>query len=141
MTLDLSSLKEAVTSLEKTLRAACSSEKMAALDKDQREAIKAGVIKNFEFTYEACWKFIQRWLRENRSGTEAADPRTRKDLFRAAARDGLIRDPLVWFEYGDARNLTSHAYDRAKAEIVFQAAVGFLPDAKYLLQQLQNRND
>ena len=141
MALDLSSLKEAVASLEKTLRAACSAEKMAVLDKDQREAIKAGVIQNFEFTYEVCWKFIQRWLKENRSTAEATDPRTRKDLFRMAARDGLIRDPLVWFEYGDAHNLTSHAYNRAKADIVFQAAVRFLPDAKYLLERLESRND
>jgi len=43
-------------------------------------------------------------------------PRTRKELFRVAARDGLVRDPLIWFGFGDARNLTTHTYkEKARA--------------------------
>ena len=141
MLLDLSSLKEAVTSLEKAIRVAKSAEKTAALDQDFRNVIRAGVIQNFEFTYELCWKFIQRWLKENWNRREAEDPRNRKDLFRLAASEGLIRDPLVWFEYGDARNLTSHTYNQSQAEIVFQTALRFLQDAQFLLSQLESRND
>ena len=137
MALDLTSLKKAVQSFEGVAEAASSETKMAVLDQNQKNAIRAGVIQNFEFTYELSWKFIQRWLRENRGSAEIDFPRSRKDLFRAAAKYGLIRDPSPWFEYGDARNLTSHTYSEDKAEIVFQIALRFVPDAKFLLEKLE----
>lgn len=108
---------------------------------DQEEVIRAGVIQNFEFTYELCWKFMQRWLKDNQNREEAGLPRTRKELFRMAARYELIKDPLPWFEYGDARNLTAHTYNEDKAEIVFKQAVQFVDDARYLLEQLERLND
>ena len=74
---------------------------MSGLSKEQADTIRANVIQNFEFTYELCWKFIQRWLRENRFLEEASLPRTRKDLFRMAARHGLIEHPERWFDYGE----------------------------------------
>lgn len=136
MILDLSSLRKAVVSLEKAL-------KVSALNissPDVKETLRAGVIQNFEFTYELCWKFIQRWLKENEPSDEINLPRTRKDLFRKAADKGLIKDPVPWFEFADARNLTSHAYDEEKAEIVYQSAKRFILDAQYLLKQLEQKN-
>ena len=89
MTLDLSSLKNAVSSLKQALNVAHDSVFMNGLNQAQQETIRAGVIQNFEFTYELCWKFIQRWIRANVS-QEDASPVTRKDLFRIAAQRGLI---------------------------------------------------
>jgi len=140
MALDLSSLKQALTSLETARSVVDSAQKNDAFSTDMIETMKAGVIQNFEFTYELCWKFMQRWIRVNKT-PEAADPRTRKDLFRLAARYGLIEDPLKWFEYGEARNITAHTYNRAKADIVFDAALRFLDDARYLFNQLEEHND
>ena len=141
MNLDLSSLRKAVDSLEKTLKVSKNKILVAKLDNDVKDAIRAGVIQNFEFTYELCWKFMRRWLRENADVEEAEYPRTRKELFRLAARFGLIKEPLSWFSYSDARNLTSHTYDENKAESVYETAVGFLGDARYLLDRLQEHND
>jgi nucleotidyltransferase substrate binding protein (TIGR01987 family) len=141
MKLDLSSLQKAVESLEKTIKVSEDKKFTAGLDENAKEAIRAGVIQNFEFTYELCWKFVRRWLKENADVEEAEYPRTRKELFRLAARFGLIKDPLSWFSYGDARNLTSHTYDEDKAETVYETAVDFIEDAKYLLDRLQERND
>jgi nucleotidyltransferase substrate binding protein (TIGR01987 family) len=141
MKLDLSSLRKAVESLEKTIKVAGNQELAAKLDEDAKDAIRAGVIQNFEFTYELCWKFIRRWLKENADVEEAEHPRTRKELFRLAAHFGLIKEPLSWFSYGDARNLTSHTYDEDKAETVYETAVDFIKDAKYLLDRLQELND
>lgn len=108
---------------------------------NDREAMRAGVIQGFEYTYELSWNFIQRWLVANRSKGSDLELKNRNDLFRLAAREGLIRDPLAWFEYGKARNLTSHTYNEIKADKVVKAAAEFLPDAQYLLKKLQKSND
>lgn len=138
MPLDLDNLRNAVASLERSLHVA---ETMHNMTLELRETVRAGVIQNFEVAYEASWKFIQRWLRENSSPTDADSPRTRKDLFRLAARTGLLADPIPWFGFGEARNLTSHTYNEAHAEGSLNAARQFLPYAQDLLRRLEERND
>ena len=141
MALDFTSLEKAIASLASALRVATADDGPAGRSEAERDVIRAGVIQNFEFTYELCWKFIQRWIREYRTAEEADSARTRNDLFRLAARYHLIRDPTVWFDYAEARNLTSHAYDAKKAETVFDAAIRFLPEAQHLLAQLEQISD
>ena len=53
----------------------------------------------------------------------------------------LIRDVEAWMIYHDARNETSHTYDDAKAQEVFEVAKKFLPDAKEFLDNLEKKND
>ena len=113
MSLDLSTLILSIETLERSLNVA--GKQMKSLNKNLQETIRAGVIQNFEVAYEQCWKYIQRWIKINGSYTDAENPRTRKDLFRMAARYGLIKDPLSWFEYNDARNVTSHTYNESQA--------------------------
>ena len=91
MALDLSGMEKAIAALRRSIDAAQS--EAPGLDKDIREAVRAGVIQNFEVAYELSWKFVQRWIRENRTPEDADHPRTRKDLFRLAARYGLIAAP------------------------------------------------
>ncbi len=138
MSLDLDNLRSAVASLERSLRVA---EAMSDMPLELRETVRAGVIQNFEVAYESSWKFIQRWLRENTTPTDADSPRTRKDLFRLAARTGLLADPTPWFGFGEARNLTSHTYDEVQAEGCLSTARVFLPYAQDLLLRLEERND
>lgn len=77
MTLDLESLRKALNSFE-ALAAKTSDEAfMSGLDDVTRFGLKAGVIQNFEFTYELCWKFIQRWIRSNVNPEDADHPRMR----------------------------------------------------------------
>ncbi len=140
MTLDLSSLKNAVSSLKQALNVAHDSVFMNGLNQAQQETIRAGVIQNFEFTYELCWKFIQRWIRANVSQEDASSV-TRKDLFRIAAQRGLIQEPQKWFDYSESRNMTSHTYDREQAESVFEAATKFIEEAESLLKQREAYND
>ena len=135
MTLELDSLRKAIDALRRSLGA--SNKSMASLDEDMRETVRAGVIQHFEMAYEQCWKFMQRWIRENVSPEDADLPRTRKDLFRTAARHGLISNPEPWFGFGEARNQTSHTYDEAQAVSVYDTAGDFLPHALELLSRLE----
>jgi nucleotidyltransferase substrate binding protein (TIGR01987 family) len=140
VSLELHSLKKAVTAMKQTLERAEDKAFMDNQDAITRNAIRSGVIQHFEFTYELCWKFIQRWIRLNRTPEDADHPRTRKDLFRLAAQNGLIANPSPWFKYAEARNITSHAYDDNKADAVYFASKTFILDAEYLLERLEKAN-
>jgi len=139
MKLDLSSLRKAIESLGKTLKVADSG-LTAGLDNDTKDAIRAGAIQNFEFTYELCWKFMRRWL-EGNLGSAYIEGVTRRELFRLSAENRLLTDVDQWMEYHDARNETAHTYDEDTAKDVFETARIFLADAQKLLQALEVRND
>jgi nucleotidyltransferase substrate binding protein (TIGR01987 family) len=138
--LDLTSLKDALSSMNNAL--SVYQEKGSAwIEQDNvREVIEAGIIQNFEFTYELSWKFIVRWISMNIS-PDAASPMTKRDIFRTAARIGLIQDPNLWFRFTDARNITSHTYDRKKAEQVLSLAPSLFEEASDLYLVLEKRND
>jgi nucleotidyltransferase substrate binding protein (TIGR01987 family) len=140
MSLELSSLKKAINSFNRSI--AVISKKLSEdnQDYDEIETIKAGVIQNFEFTYELCWKFMKRWIESN-IGSEIVDGVTRIELFRVSAENRLISDVDIWMKYHRARNQTSHIYDEEISESVFQIAISFLIDAKNLLSNLEKRND
>ena len=140
MKLDLSSLRKAVGSLEKTLEVADDKDFISGLSDNQKDAIRAGVIQNFEFTYELCWKFMRRWLEVN-LGSTYVEGVARRQLFRLSAENKLIADVDQWMEYHDARNETSHTYNEDTAEDVFGAAREFIADAEKLLKALEARND
>lgn len=140
MKLDLSSLRKAVESLTNTLEVADDKAFMSGLSGKQKDAIRSGVIQNFEFTYELCWKFIRRWLEVN-LGSSYIEGVTRRQLFRLGAENKLIGDVNQWMEYHDARNETSHTYDDQTAEDVFATAGEFLAEADNLLKALEARND
>lgn len=139
MALDLSSLKKAIASLKNALNVAIPAS-LEAMPEDQQEVIKAGVIQNFEFTYELCWKFMKRWLEVN-IGTAYVEGVTRRELFRLSVKNKLIKDVDQWMEYHDARNETSHTYDQDTADDIFQVAQTFFSDAFELLQVLEEKND
>ena len=139
MSLDLSSLQKAVSSLDRALSVAAP-ERLQAMPADQQEVMKAGVVQNFEFTYELCWKFMKRWLETNLSPM-IADGVTRRELFRLAAENRLIEDVDQWMGYHDARNKTAHIYDLQIAQEVYETARGFVKDAEKFLRALEDRND
>lgn len=140
MGLEISSLKRGIASLERAINVGVSKQADDKTSRDEMETIKAGVIQNFEFTYELCWKFMKRWIEEN-INSEIIDGVTRRELFRVSAESRLILDVNKWMEFHKARNCTSHIYDEKIAEEVFTASVSFLPYAKEFLTQLEQRND
>lgn len=138
MALDLSSLQKAVPALAGVLAKSDDRELMSHLDEVTCNAVRAGVIQHFEFTYELCWKFIKRWLENN---VTPVDGVTRRELFRLAAENRLIDVVEQWMRYHEARNLTSHVYQPEIAERVYNTAHDFSRDAARLLAALEARND
>ncbi len=139
MSLELTSLIKSVQTLERSLFAS-QPQKMAVMDEETKEVVRAGVIQHFEVTYELCWKFIKRWLELNRNSVEV-DGVTRRELFRLAAEHRLIESVDEWMRYHDARNSTSHIYEFETAVEVFDIAPTFCSAAKLLVTLLKARND
>ncbi|AUR52353.1 HI0074 family nucleotidyltransferase substrate-binding subunit [Aquella oligotrophica] len=138
--LDLTSLKKSLDNLEKLIIATNNVVLTQGLDATLQEGLKAGVIQNFEVTYELSWKFIKRWLEQN-IGNSYVDGVSRRELFRLAAESLLVSDVDKWMKYHKGRNETSHTYDALTAEDVYQLAMDFVHDAKQLLMNLEERND
>lgn len=140
MKLELSSLKKSINSLEKALQITANKMLQEEVGTDEIELLKAGVIQNFEFTYELCWKFMKRWL-ENNVSADIVDGVARRELFRLSAENRLIMDVNEWMEFHRARNISAHTYDYEIAEEVYQIARKFVTAAQDFLQKLEMRND
>jgi len=79
---------------------------------DKSEIQRAGIIQAFEFTYEQCWKAIQK-----KAGEEGITIASPKKAFEWAFQNGWIsqQDESVWLEILSDRNLTTHTYREAMA--------------------------
>ena len=137
MSLYLDTLAKCIDALERSIKTAG---RFDTFDNDLQEAVRAGVIQNFEVAYEQSWKMMERWLEEN-VGTVYVNVRTRRELFRRAAESLIITDVNRWMNYHTARNRTSHTYNEETAQSVFEEATEFVHDAKQLLKTLENHND
>ncbi|MES2614946.1 MAG: nucleotidyltransferase substrate binding protein [Bdellovibrionota bacterium] len=141
MTLDLSSLKKSILSLERALVFSKTLPvQYPTMTSLEIELLSAGVIQNFEFTYELCWKFMKRWLENNASQVLSTNV-SRKQLFRHAGEFGLIRDFEVWTKFHEMRNQTSHTYDVEVSNEILTYTESFLQEAQFLLSALEQKND
>ncbi len=140
MPLELSNLRNSIQSLSDLLAVAENNARMGQFTEIERDGIRAGVIQNFEITYELSWKLMVRWINAN-VGLGIADGVTRRQLFRLAAESHLIHDVDEWMEYHAARNATTHIYDEEWAVRVYQAAKEFAHNARRLLEALEARNE
>ena len=123
ISLKLDTLEKAIIQLEKGIER-----------KEQEptdELLRDGVIQRFEYTMDLAWKFIQRYLRIDLQVEESAI-RSKKDLFRESARLGVIDDAERWIAHYEARNYTSHTYNRQTANNVYAQVLLFLFDVKIL---------
>ena len=139
MPLELGSLKKSVEALASAIAVIEKAARSERTDQDTRDVIRAGVIQNFEITYELAWKLISRWLDVYVAPdtSRAAKPQ----LYRIAAECKLIDDVDTWMRYHQARNTTSHIHDKDKAEQVYTASCDFVHDAERLFDTLESRND
>lgn len=97
---------------------------------------KDGVIQRFEYTFELCWKSIRKILLALGRDEVSSSP---KPLFRDALEEGLIQNLDVWFTFIDARNRTSHTYNKQTADQIFNEIKNFPIEARKLLNELNER--
>ena len=138
MTIDVSSLASAISALADAVGESTRIDADRAATQSLRDVVHAGVIQSFEFTYELAWKTLRRVMAA-KLGDAALTGVDKQELFRLAAKHGWLHDPEKWFEFNDARNMTSHAYDRVIAEDIYVTAVAFLGVAQALHSELQKR--
>jgi nucleotidyltransferase substrate binding protein (TIGR01987 family) len=137
MALDLSSLRSAFASLEKSLGFLFSD---MAKDANLREQFRNSSIQCFEFTHELAFKMLKRQLELMTADPASVDTMVYMDIVRSGAEAGLITNVERFRDYRVKRNITSHAYNAGKAEEVVSVLKDFRDDIRYLLSELEKRN-
>lgn len=109
--------------LAKLSQAVAVIDKSIGLGSEFDELLKEGLIQRFEYTHELAWKVMKDYA-EYQGYTEI---RGSRDAFRQALQMGII-DSGDWMNSIADRNLTSHDYDDAEAEKIYNAVVNtYLP--------------
>ncbi len=104
---------------------------------------RAACVKEFELVLEQSGKLLRKRLAAFFSSNRQADRLSFKDLFRHAAKHGLIETDAVerWLLYRDNRNNTAHDYGEGFAETTLKLLPGFIADAKALASVLEEGDD
>ena len=112
-----------------TLKEALSSPPKSLLERD-------GVIQRFEYSFEMTWKAIRNYLITMGRAEVSGSP---KPLLRDALEEGLIDNIELWFGFLEARNASSHSYNKLTADQVFERAKEFMPKAEALLKKMRKK--
>jgi len=133
LALDFSTLDSATRQLEKALQFSVSD---LAKNPELFEQFRNSAVQCFEYTYELAWKFLQRKLEMVHPNPQIVDELEFKDLIREGAQRGYIKTPELWFEFRRLRNISSHAYDKSKADLVYSKSNELLFEARFLLNEI-----
>ncbi len=140
MRLDLTPLDDAIAQLEEAIDYHGSD--LASRDPALKLHLRAAAIQAFEFTYELSFKMLKRHLEQVSSNPAELDKMSFKAIMREAFRRGLIQSEVsIWDKYRTLRGTTSHTYNAGKAQMVFESLPDFLREARFLRDQLQQRNE
>ena len=80
-------------------------------------SIRDGVIQRFEFCTELAWKTAREYLTDQ----GYIDLNSPKEVMRKAYAGGLIKSEALWIEIINSRNLTSHIYDEATVQKIYDS--------------------
>lgn len=91
--------------------------------------LRDGSIQRFEFCIELAWKVSMKVL-----GLTVLAP---NPAIRDMARNNLIDNPQLWFDFLTARNKTSHTYDEEIAKVVYAEVEKLIPELEQLISRLK----
>ncbi len=103
------------------------------LKEKKTDIVRDATIQRFEYTFELSWKILKRYIESQNHTLEPSI----KNVFREAGKLGLIESVEDWFDFLEARNLTSHTYEESIAERVYTVAIEFEKSAQFLLKRLE----
>jgi nucleotidyltransferase substrate binding protein (TIGR01987 family) len=129
--LERDELKDSVASLESALDRL---EEALAIPIDTQPIALDGTIQRFEFCYELVWKTMQRFAR-----FVGFDPRSPRDAFRVAYKQGWIEDEDLWLSMLRDRNLTSHTYKIDLALEIYGRIKAYHPEMKRIAGVLKEQ--
>ena len=140
MSIDTTFLRRCIRTLEMALEGI---EKHRETDDALYDIYRAACVKEFELVLEQSGKLLRKRIAAFFASNRQADRLTFKDLFRHAARHGLIDSEAVerWFRYRDNRNDTAHNYGEDFAEATLKLLPTFVADAKTLADMIEAADD
>ena len=107
------------------------------------DIFRAASVKEFELVLEQSGSLLKRRLRPYFASNRQADRLTFKNVFRYAAKHGLISVEACerWFTYRDNRNDTAHDYGEKFAETTLRLLPAFITDARELARIIAEGED
>ena len=140
MSIDTTFLRRCIASLELAVEGVESQEDREDFMYD---IYRAACVKEFELVLEQSGKLLRKRLAPWFASNRQADRLYFKDIFRHAARHGLIPPGAVerWLRYRDNRNYTAHDYGENFAEATLRLLPSFIEDAKALAEVIERAND
>ena len=139
MSIDATFLRRCIASLQ---RAIDGIERYGA-DDLMHEVCRAACVKEYELVLEQSGNLLRKRLAAYFASNRQADRLYFKDLFRHAARHGLIDCETVerWLGYRDNHNDTAHNYGEDFAEATLKLLPTFIEDARALADVIEAVND
>jgi len=103
---------------------------------------RAACVKEFEIILEQTGKLLRKRLKSYFSSSKQADQLNFKDIFRYAAKHGLIslEESERWLIYRDNRNDTAHDYGIGFADTTLKLLPQFIIDAYHANEVIQNQS-
>lgn len=117
---------------------------LAALEKSnpgdiEYDVFRAACVKEFELVLEQSGKLLRKRLAHYFASNRQVDRLPFKNLFRNAAKHGLIAPDACerWLDYRDIRNETAHDYGELLAETTLKLLPAFIADARDLADMIE----
>ena len=105
-------------------------------DDDMYDIYRAACVKEFEIILEQTGKLLRKCLKPYFASSKQADQLMFKDIFRQAAKHGLITldEAERWLVYRDNRNDTAHDYGEGFANQTLALLPKFIEDARRITE-------
>ena len=137
--IDLTPMQDALATLTESLRLIEESE--GQVSEPMRLLMQRGLIQAFEYNYGLAILMMTRYLKERSSMPDKHDLSVFEEFIRVADEQQLLLSPIAkWKAFRHARNLTSHTYNRTKADAVAEITPEFEREVVYLLSKLKEKS-
>lgn len=140
MNIDTTFLRRCIGTLESALGAIGEQEET---DDFAYDIYRAACVEEFELVLEQSGKLLRKRISAYFASNRQADRLAFKDLFRHAAKHGLIDTDVAerWLAYRDNRNHTAHDYGEDFAEATLRLLPTFIVDATALAEVIEAGNN